>query len=150
MVKIFCVGNHDGKKMAIDSRVSWSLSAIQRDKNTRQVCRFLFLYKGFSPFFFFLCILLILCFSTSEPKQNWRIGNRERRMGSLKDGQRRDLEGGEEESEEPLLTAQNQRFTMFPIRYKSIWEMNKKAEASFWTGLSSLCFCVCFTYFVLF
>lgn len=61
-------------------------------------------------------------------------------MGSLKEGQRRDLEGGEEESEEPLLTAQNQRFTMFPIRYKSIWEMYKKAEASFWTGLSSLCF----------
>lgn len=55
-------------------------------------------------------------------------------MGSLKDGQRRDLEGGEEESEEPLLTAQNQRFTMFPIRYKSIWEMYKKAEASFWTA----------------
>lgn len=55
-------------------------------------------------------------------------------MGSLKDGQRRDLE----EEEEPLLTAQNQRFTMFPIRYKSIWEMYKKAEASFWTGSSSL------------
>lgn len=53
-------------------------------------------------------------------------------MGSLKDGQRRDLE--EEESKEPLLMAQNQRFTMFPIRYKPIWEMYKKAEASFWTG----------------
>ncbi|KAL0742755.1 hypothetical protein Bca4012_084268 [Brassica carinata] len=54
-------------------------------------------------------------------------------MGSLKDGERRELEE-EEESEEPLLTAQNQRFTMFPIRYKSIWEMYKKAEASFWTA----------------
>lgn len=58
-------------------------------------------------------------------------------MGSVKEGQRRDLEG-EELEEEPLLRAQNQRFTMFPIRYKSIWEMYKKAEASFWTGLSSL------------
>jgi ribonucleoside-diphosphate reductase subunit M2 len=53
-------------------------------------------------------------------------------MGSLKEGQGRDMEEGE--SEEPLLMAQNQRFTMFPIRYKSIWEMYKKAEASFWTG----------------
>ncbi|KAJ4894398.1 Ribonucleoside-diphosphate reductase small chain A [Raphanus sativus] len=54
-------------------------------------------------------------------------------MGSVKEGQRRDLEG-EEWEEEPLLRAQNQRFTMFPIRYKSIWEMYKKAEASFWTA----------------
>jgi ribonucleoside-diphosphate reductase subunit M2 len=53
-------------------------------------------------------------------------------MGSLKEGQGRDMEEGE--SEEPLLMAQNQRFTMFPIRYKSIWEMYKKAEASFWTA----------------
>ncbi|XP_010512621.1 PREDICTED: ribonucleoside-diphosphate reductase small chain A-like isoform X2 [Camelina sativa] len=56
-------------------------------------------------------------------------------MGSLKDGQRRDMEEEEEdESKEPLLMAQNQRFTMFPVRYKSIWEMYKKAEASFWTA----------------
>ncbi|CAA7012960.1 unnamed protein product [Microthlaspi erraticum] len=56
-------------------------------------------------------------------------------MGSSNDGQRRDLEGGgEEEHEEPLLMAQNQRFSMFPIRYKSIWEMYKKAQASFWTA----------------
>jgi hypothetical protein len=26
------------------------------------------------------------------------------------------------------------RFCMFPIKYQPIWEMYKKAEASFWTG----------------
>lgn len=26
------------------------------------------------------------------------------------------------------------RFCMFPIKFPSIWEMYKKAEASFWTG----------------
>lgn len=35
---------------------------------------------------------------------------------------------------EPLLEENNERFTMFPIKYQSIWEMYKKAEASFWTG----------------
>ena len=28
----------------------------------------------------------------------------------------------------------SRRFTMFPIRYPQVWEMYKKAEASFWTG----------------
>lgn len=36
--------------------------------------------------------------------------------------------------EEPLLIENNQRFCMFPIRYPQIWEMYKKAEASFWTA----------------
>ena len=35
---------------------------------------------------------------------------------------------------EPLLDANSERFTMFPIKYNDIWEMYKKAEASFWTG----------------
>ncbi len=35
---------------------------------------------------------------------------------------------------EPLLEENSERFTMFPIKYQSIWEMYKKAEASFWTG----------------
>lgn len=50
-------------------------------------------------------------------------------MGSSTYGQR-DME----ESEEPILMEQNQRFCMFPIRYKQLWEMYKKAEASFWTA----------------
>ncbi|CAE6068861.1 unnamed protein product [Arabidopsis arenosa] len=36
--------------------------------------------------------------------------------------------------EEPLLTPSPDRFCMFPIHYPQIWEMYKKAEASFWTA----------------
>uniref|UniRef100_A0A7S0QZZ3 Uncharacterized protein n=1 Tax=Pyramimonas obovata TaxID=1411642 RepID=A0A7S0QZZ3_9CHLO len=35
---------------------------------------------------------------------------------------------------EPLLTDNPDRFTMFPIKYNRVWEMYKKAEASFWTA----------------
>ncbi len=35
---------------------------------------------------------------------------------------------------EPLLDHNPDRFCMFPIKYPQIWEMYKKAEASFWTG----------------
>ncbi|OWM71429.1 ribonucleoside-diphosphate reductase small chain [Punica granatum] len=36
--------------------------------------------------------------------------------------------------EEPLLAANSDRFCMFPIKYPEVWEMYKKAEASFWTA----------------
>ncbi|KAM7267031.1 hypothetical protein ACFE04_009197 [Oxalis oulophora] len=36
--------------------------------------------------------------------------------------------------EEPLLAPNPDRFCMFPIQYPAIWEMYKKAEASFWTA----------------
>ncbi|MED6135984.1 hypothetical protein PIB30_051735 [Stylosanthes scabra] len=36
--------------------------------------------------------------------------------------------------EEPLLSPDPDRFCMFPIEYPQIWEMYKKAEASFWTA----------------
>ncbi|EPS65981.1 hypothetical protein M569_08796, partial [Genlisea aurea] len=36
--------------------------------------------------------------------------------------------------EEPLLAPNPGRFSMFPIQYPQIWEMYKKAEASFWTA----------------
>jgi len=36
--------------------------------------------------------------------------------------------------EEPLLTENGQRFVLFPIQYDRVWEMYKKAEASFWTA----------------
>jgi len=36
--------------------------------------------------------------------------------------------------EEPLLVSNPDRFCMFPIQYPQIWEMYKKAEASFWTA----------------
>ncbi|KZV67538.1 hypothetical protein PENSPDRAFT_676727 [Peniophora sp. CONT] len=35
---------------------------------------------------------------------------------------------------EPLLDATPGRFVLFPIRYPDIWEMYKRAEASFWTA----------------
>ena len=35
---------------------------------------------------------------------------------------------------EPLLDPNPNRFCAFPIKYHSIWEMYKKAEASFWTA----------------
>ncbi|KAJ1969423.1 Ribonucleotide-diphosphate reductase (RNR), small subunit [Dispira parvispora] len=38
------------------------------------------------------------------------------------------------EAEEPLLKANPGRFVLFPIKYHEIWQMYKKAEASFWTA----------------
>ncbi|KAL5508252.1 RNR2 [Sanghuangporus vaninii] len=38
------------------------------------------------------------------------------------------------ESEEPLLKETKSRFVLFPIQYHEIWQMYKKAEASFWTA----------------
>ncbi len=35
---------------------------------------------------------------------------------------------------EPLLDQSNDRFVLFPIKYEDIWEMYKKAMASFWTA----------------
>lgn len=38
-----------------------------------------------------------------------------------------------QEAEEPLLKDNPGRFVIFPIQYHDIWQMYKKAEASFWT-----------------
>ncbi len=35
---------------------------------------------------------------------------------------------------EPLLRPNPRRFVVFPIEYHDIWQMYKKAEASFWTA----------------
>lgn len=40
----------------------------------------------------------------------------------------------EMEAEEPLLMENPNRFVLFPIQHHKIWEMYKKAEASFWTA----------------
>lgn len=37
-------------------------------------------------------------------------------------------------SSEVLLTPNNQRFVLFPIKHNEVWQMYKKAEASFWTA----------------
>ncbi|KAL1594189.1 Ribonucleotide-diphosphate reductase (RNR), small subunit [Nothophoma quercina] len=39
-----------------------------------------------------------------------------------------------EEADEPLLQENPQRFVLFPIKYHDVWQMYKKAEASFWTA----------------
>ncbi|RMJ26179.1 reductase small [Aspergillus sp. HF37] len=38
------------------------------------------------------------------------------------------------EAKEPLLQENPHRFVLFPIKYHEIWQMYKKAEASFWTA----------------
>ncbi|KAI5119890.1 hypothetical protein M0805_003694 [Coniferiporia weirii] len=38
------------------------------------------------------------------------------------------------EDQEPLLMESKRRFVLFPIQYQEIWQMYKKAEASFWTA----------------
>ncbi|GAM88899.1 hypothetical protein ANO11243_069330 [Dothideomycetidae sp. 11243] len=40
----------------------------------------------------------------------------------------------EEEAVEPILQENPNRFVLFPIKYHEIWQMYKKAEASFWTA----------------
>ncbi|ORX33555.1 ribonucleoside-diphosphate reductase [Kockovaella imperatae] len=39
-----------------------------------------------------------------------------------------------EEKDEPLLQETTSRFVLFPIKYREIWQMYKKAQASFWTA----------------
>jgi len=38
------------------------------------------------------------------------------------------------ETNEPILQENKDRFVLFPIKHREIWEMYKKAEASFWTA----------------
>jgi ribonucleoside-diphosphate reductase beta chain len=38
------------------------------------------------------------------------------------------------DADEPILRENKQRFVLFPIKHPNVWEMYKKAEASFWTA----------------
>ena len=38
------------------------------------------------------------------------------------------------DASEPMLIENKQRFVLFPIKHPAVWEMYKKAEASFWTA----------------
>lgn len=62
-------------------------------------------------------------------KGNWMGGDRKRKG-------RKQVESPmlKKQAVEPLLRDNPDRFCMFPIKYPEIWEMYKKAEASFWTG----------------
>ncbi|MED6155369.1 Ribonucleoside-diphosphate reductase small chain A [Stylosanthes scabra] len=53
-------------------------------------------------------------------------------MGSLDNGTDKPVK--DEHEHEPILKEQTQRFCMFPIRHNQLWQMYKKAEASFWTA----------------
>ncbi|CAG7837870.1 unnamed protein product [Allacma fusca] len=46
----------------------------------------------------------------------------------------KDLNKLENVSHEPLLRENPRKFVIFPIQYTDIWQMYKKAEASFWTA----------------
>ncbi len=37
------------------------------------------------------------------------------------------------QEQEPLLVENKQRFVLFPIKYREVWQMYKKAQACFWT-----------------
>ena len=43
-------------------------------------------------------------------------------------------EASKQKTEEPLLMENPRRFVILPIQYGDIWQMYKKAEASFWTA----------------
>lgn len=51
-------------------------------------------------------------------------------MDLEREGIGKEKEGG---TEEPILCEKSQRFCMFPVKYKQLWEMYKMAVASFWT-----------------
>jgi len=38
------------------------------------------------------------------------------------------------DAQEPILRTNHRRFVLFPIKHPQVWEMYKKAEASFWTA----------------
>ena len=50
-----------------------------------------------------------------------------------KEGTRSAMPEEEDFSDEPLLRPNPRRFVILPIQYPDIWQMYKKAEASFWT-----------------
>ena len=43
------------------------------------------------------------------------------------------MSDNQEKMLEPLTDPNDDRFCLFPIKYNDMWEMYKKAEASFWT-----------------
>ena len=57
--------------------------------------------------------------------------------GVRKEVERKDPEANlvmRSEVEEPLLMENPRRFVILPIQYTDIWQMYKKAQASFWTA----------------
>ena len=44
------------------------------------------------------------------------------------------VNGNDSKDDEILLSEEEQRYVIFPIKYDKVWEMYKKAEANFWTA----------------
>ncbi|XP_015920583.2 ribonucleoside-diphosphate reductase subunit M2 [Parasteatoda tepidariorum] len=51
----------------------------------------------------------------------------------LKSEKKKAIKSVSKTTDEPLLRENPRRFVIFPIEYQDIWQMYKKAEASFWT-----------------
>ncbi len=71
--------------------------------------------------------------------ENLTISNKENNTTATTAGKKVDpiavAAGNEKQDEvEPLLKENPRRFVILPIQYNSIWQMYKKAEASFWTA----------------
>jgi hypothetical protein len=54
-------------------------------------------------------------------------------QSNFSEGKSNFSEGNLDPDYEPLLTENKNRFVLFPINHRAIWNMYKKAEASFWT-----------------
>jgi len=61
-----------------------------------------------------------------------KVAEEEEKTPEVSAFRQRELNG--EMLPEPLLQENKNRFVLFPIRHKDVWDMYKKAEASFWTA----------------
>merc|ERR1712242_494283 len=65
--------------------------------------------------------------SISANKENNTVTNKSKELHDYEPEKK-------EKTEEPLLKENPRRFVILPIQYGDIWQMYKKAEASFWTA----------------
>merc|ERR1712045_197441 len=65
--------------------------------------------------------------SISANKENNTVTNKSKELHDYEPEKKDELE-------EPLLKENPRRFVILPIQYNAIWQMYKKAEASFWTA----------------
>lgn len=68
---------------------------------------------------------------TSEEEDHEIVDNLKDTMITITEHKRLELEG--KSYQEPILQYNRNRFVLFPIQHHEIWDMYKKAEASFWT-----------------
>lgn len=71
-------------------------------------------------------------------KENMNMSNMTMKLDAMKVSEKSiakntKLSVTSEKENEPLLRENPRRFVLFPIQYREVWQMYKKAEASFWT-----------------